>query len=218
MRRIKSISKMTGLAITAILLAVVLLAAIAVTIAMSSRAGNANSAQQQDKLTATTIMNQAQQFKTAFELAMSNGADITSITATWPPGSGTQPLIFSPASASFPTLTPPIAGSGLANHPSWSYAWIWHGDGHLVQIKNVGTGVGNYVLALAPITLGVCQQINQLLSGDASIPAITSSWYDWSDMEPTDASNDPAVDGKQEGCFADNGYDAYEYYKVTLVQ
>lgn len=211
--------RIAGLAISTILLAIVLLVAIAVSIAMASRAGNTSSAQQQDKLTATAIMEQAQQFKTAFELAMSNGVDVTTITATWPPGPGNQPLIFSPASVGIPTpLVPPIAASDYVDHTNMAYAWIWHGYDGLVKIMNVGTGAGNYVLAVHPITRGVCQQINQMLFGNPSIPSITSSTYDWADMLPTDASNDPAVDGKQEECFIDPTYQAYEYYKVIMVQ
>lgn len=200
--------KAPGLALTTILLAVVLIAAIAITIAMSARSGNASSSQQQNKLLATTIISQAQQIKTSMEVAMSNGLDLCTVTISW-----TAPVTtFNMGSYGTIAQVAPVKST---TNPG-SFGWLWHGSGALVKIMNVGTGAGNYVLEIDPLTQGVCQQINQALFGSTSI--LTSYANDWSNPQPVDASTESNLDSKQEGCFYSSVFSRYFYYKVVLVQ
>lgn len=204
----RNLKKARGLALTIILLAIVLIAAIAVTIAMSARSSNASSSQQQDKLLATTIMTEAQQVKTGMEIAMSNGLDLSTVTSSW-----TSPVTtFDMGSYGIISEAAPVKAS---TDPSW-FGWIWHGSGALAKIENVGTGAGNYVLEIDPLTLEVCQQINQALFGSTTI--LTTYADGWSNSQPVDASTETNLDSKQEGCFYSSVFSRYIYYKVVLVQ
>jgi hypothetical protein len=197
-----------GLAFTTILLAVVLIAAITVSIAMSARSGTASTSQQQDKLLATTLINQAQQIKTSMEIAMSNGLDLSTVTISW-----TAPVTTFDMGAYGPIAQ--VAPVNATTNPG-SFGWLWHGSGALAKIKNVGTGAGNYVLEIDPLTAGVCQQINQALFGSTAI--LTSYANGWSNPQPVDASTENNLDSKQEGCFYSSVFSRYFYYKVVLVQ
>lgn len=198
---------MAGLALTTILLAIVLLAAIAVTIAMSSRSGNASSATQQDKLVATTLLNEAQQLKTNVDFASSNGVDPNTITA-----SVTAPVTkFYPSSANIPEMVFPRGATvGITGN------WYWHGASSPIMINSIGSSAGSLLIEAVQLTQGVCQQINLGLFGSTNIPTVaTSGW----DITPVgDTSNDPALAGQLEGCFYYAPYPEFFYYKVIVIR
>jgi hypothetical protein len=201
-----------GLAISTILLAVVLLAAIAVMIAMSSRSGNASSSEQQDRLLASTLLHQAQTFRTGFDMMQANGVDIQAITFDTASGTGlwgtdgTIVYQYPPAAA----LTSTASDWGYKNSS---------GQGN-VQLMNIGTPAGpERVIQLNRITKGVCQQVNQLLYGATTIPKLTApsgTFANWdTDAASIDLSADPATDSRPEGCVEVEDQAVNVYYKTV---
>lgn len=196
--------KMQGLSVSVILLAVVLLAAISVAIAVASRSGNASSGEQQDKLLATTILNEAQQLKNNFDFAISNGVDPSTITAT-SPAPVTQ---FLPLSANIPELVFPTGATvGVTG------SWYWHGASSPIIDRNIGTNAGNLLIEVVKLKQSVCQQINLGLFGSTDIPIVATSAWDSGDI-----TNDPTLAGQMEGCFYYAPDPEYFYYKVIVIR
>lgn len=145
-----------GLAISTILLAVVLLAAIAVTIAMSSRSSNGNSSAQQAKLNAATLMNQGANIRIGFDRMAANGTDPTTITLDT---SGTAGL-FNPTIGGTVQQFPPSAAFTGGTAGSWYY-------GTNVALEGIGTASSDSVVFVTDITKPVCQSIMNQLYGVA---------------------------------------------------
>lgn len=212
--------KQLGLALSVILLAVVLLAAIAVTIALSERSAPGNSSQQSARMAATAVINTAQNIKMGFDRGMASGVDPASLTFDSAAGTG----IFNPNVGG--ALQQMLVGQ--ASIDITRLYWVYHGAGALVKLMNVGSGVGSYVLEYDPMTQAACSQINLILYNDTSIPtlssAATGAWWQMSSQnnygatgsQPVDASADPAVNGRPEGCVFLASSPKYLYYKSLL--
>lgn len=200
-----------GLAISTILLAVILLAAIAITIALSSRNGNATSSAQQDRLLASTMLHQAQTFRTGFDMMQANGVEIQTITFDTASGTG----LWGPNGTIVYQYPPAAALTSTAS--DWGYKNS-SGQGN-VQLMNIGTAAGSErVIQLNRITKGVCQQINQLLYGSTTIPKLTApsgTFANWdTDAAGMDLSADPATNGRPEGCVEVEDQTVNVYYKT----
>lgn len=206
--------KTRGLAISTILLAVVLLAAIAVTIAMSSRASNNNTSTQQAKLNASTLMNQASNMRIGYDRMQANGVDASTITLDTAANTG----LFNPVSGGTVQQFPPGAAY-VSGTPGG-----WYLD-QLVVLQGVGTGTAySYVLFTTYLTETVCQAINNLAYGasmttppprtttpEATAPRMeTNQGMNFVGGDYANATNHP------EGCFLDNISSSYVYYKPLV--
>lgn len=209
-----------GLALSAILLAVVLLTVIAITIALSERSLSGNSSQQSARLAAAAVINTAQNIKTGFDRGMANGMDAASLTFDNAAGTG----IFNPSVGG--ALAQMLVGQ--ASIDVTRLYWVYHGAGALIKLMNVGSGAGSYVLEYDPLTKAACGQINLMLYNDSAIPTLSSAavsaWWHNSGPNvygatatlPVDASSDPAVNGRPEGCVFLASSPKYLYYKSVL--
>lgn len=203
-------ARQLGLAISTILLAIVLVAAIAIVIAIGSRAGPAQSAQQQARLDATTLINQAQNLKTGFDKMVADGLDPAAITFDNAPGTG----LWNPSVGGTVAQLdlPPSGTTGLGAY----YKWLYHGSGAELKLMNVGSSAGNYAVMVHYLTNATCQQINYLLWGSTTIPR-ASSTQDTTSWAVVDYSTDPATNERPEQCMATEGGTNF-YYKVIYQQ
>lgn len=210
----RTYKKTQGLAISTILLAVVLLVAIAVTIAMSSRASNGNSSIQQAKLNASTLMNQASNMRIGYDRMQANGVDASIITLDTAANTG----LFNPISGGTVQQFPPGAAY-IGGTPGG-----WYLD-QMVVLQGVGTGTAySYVLFTTNLTEAVCQAINNLAYG-ASLttppPRTTTPEATAHNIETGAAMNFTGGDyagatNHPEGCFLDNISSSYVYYKPLV--
>lgn len=214
-----------GLAISTILLAVILLIAIAVTLAMSSRASNGNSSQQQAKLFATTLMNQANALKIGFDKMQANGIDFNNIRFNVNSNSGVYGL-FNPTYGGTEEQFPPI--NALFNPSAPGYTdWRYNNN---IMLKGVGTDNGiDAVVVMADISLTVCQAINNALHGislsstppQSDSPTATTTNFTIGDVGGTsgptiDMRNDSHIQNWTEGCMlTDDSGTHYLYFKTV---
>lgn len=106
---------------------------------------------------------------------------------------------------------PPTATTDLS-----AFYWVYHGSGALVNLMNVGTGAGNYLIELDPLTLATCQRINLMLFGSTAIPHLTHT-DNLGSASPVDLSTDNATDSRTETCIQSPS-GTYQYYKTIVEQ
>jgi hypothetical protein len=207
-----------GVAIATILLAVVLLVALSVAIAISTRAMNADGNKEQMKQVAMVILNQAQIYSDGFHEMEANGIPIDTITFDNAANTG---------------LWNPVVGGALHQVPlprigtvTPGFYWEYYGPSKAVQFPGIGTPAGaEYYLWTDYQKEEVCHQLNQILFNDPTIPTSTHTWQQW-EAGLFDDTDDPATNGRPEGCFASSNNDSpwtpgvpvYFYYKTILEQ
>lgn len=188
-----------GLALSVILLAVVLLAALGVAVAIGSRSGPTNISSQKAKILAATLLHQAQAYR---------DADLAMMQAKGMP-------YFNPdlTTSGFYSMTDPAQGYTEPQQPptdayvsAASATWILKKDtsngNATVTLMNVGTTAADYTIATVNLKIGVCQQLNQLLGGSTTIPVETvGTSTAWSTAATVmDLSGEAAVNGKTAQC------------------
>jgi hypothetical protein len=203
-------ARQLGLAVSTILLAILLVAAIAIVIANASRGGPAQSAQQQARLDATTLINQAQNLKTGFDKMVADGIGPAAFTFDNVPGTG----LWTP-SVGGTVAQRDLPPSGTTGRGAY-YKWIYHGPGAELKLMNVGSAAGNYAVMGHYLTNATCQQINYLLWGSTTIPR-TSSTQDTTAWAMVDYATDPATNERPEQCMATVGGPNF-YYTVVYQQ
>lgn len=209
-------TRIQGLAISTILLAVVLLAAIAVTIAMSSRSGQSNSTDQQNHLMATSLINQAQNLVQGMQNLAGTGIDINTITLDADPTHG----LYNPALGGTPQqIPPPNAQYGGA--ASW-HPWSLRNN---IALMNIGTTAPEIMVMLTDITYPVCVEINKILGiaeiAPGTVPYLTtpaatqSNLYDMS--YALDLAADAATQNLYQGCLTSSDQNLNFYFSVAEV-
>lgn len=207
----RTYKKTRGLAISTILLAVVLLAAIAVTIAMSSRSSNGNSSTQQAKLNAATLMNQAANMRIGFDRMAANGTDPTTITFDT---SGTAGLFNPTVGGTVQQFPPSAAYKTPPGTPQWYY-------NQNVKLEGIGTSNADYVVLVTNISGAVCNSIMNQLYGMATplqSAAATATIANLTSNAAVDFTSDSnhATQNRPEGCFGDVTGNFWVYYKAVV--
>lgn len=209
--------KIHGLAISTVLLAVVLLAAIAVTIAMSSRSGQSSSADQQNHMMATALINQAQNLVQGMQNLSDSGSDINTITLDDDPTHG----LYYPALGGAPQQTPPPNAQygGAASWHTWSLR-------NNISLMNSGTTAPEIMVMLTDITYPVCVEVNKILGiaevAPGTVPYLTtpdatqSNLYDMS--YALDLSADTATQNLYQGCLTSSDQKLNFYFSVAEVR
>ena len=177
---------------------------------------------------ASALLTSAGYIKTGFDSVIFNGAPASSITFNDASNTG----IFNPATggATPQPLDPSIFVSD-ASHKNWIYRAA------LIKLEDVG-GVddtdGDYTVIAVDIKLSICQQINNILYGDTTIPTFdttgteaqligtapgTLTTYFNTHTGAVDLSSDAQlINGKMNGCFSVPDGSAYVYIHTLLAQ
>ncbi|MGD9650520.1 MAG: hypothetical protein AB7U41_07025 [Dongiaceae bacterium] len=246
----KTCKSQSGFAIGTILLAVVLIAAIVSAIAIASRGTTNQSGREQSRINATTVIQQGINLKQGYDRLMANGIDRTNIVIGAPaatPGTtvgtnaagtvnctgATAPnvCLFDNPNGGTATQVPPqqAVELGAANNPNPLRYKRMAG----VTVPGIGSTVGNdIVIYLTDISRQVCQQINNVSSGNlipsnanppvpttllaagALTPANETAGFDLTGIETTANFN------TQEGCVriigaAEDETSTYMYFRVV---
>lgn len=174
----------TGIAISLILAAVALLAAMGALIAYSTRIGGQLSSHNADVADAMTLINQMSNIREGIKAMVARGVPLETISLDT--NNGTAPStgysinttgLYNPSLGGTEPQVPPQRANE-AYYPSY-YTWHLATDGAgnpMVKLKNVGTTAGaDLVVTLAGVRKGVCEQINKILNGTSAStwPTIT---------------------------------------------
>lgn len=225
---IKKLNQSHGLAVGAILLAIILLVALAAAIAIAVRSSHGQGGTASENYTnAISVMAQAQNFQQTIDQMLAQGIDISLINY----GSGNWLYNFAnPSNGGHNQYRPPNAVMYTPDN--------WHYRNINTYMEGAGTGAGaDYVLFLVDVRPGVCAQINQILYHNPAIPAPDPSvpntdLWSWfvTPFVTIDYTGDPAHStlNRPEGCiYAVNIGSAssphapspsYIFYKITYVQ
>lgn len=212
-KNIKAPNRIQGMAISTIILACFLLGAIAAAIAISTRSGMGTSDTNKNKVLALTILREATTLKDAHAVLRTQ-VGATSQFLTWDT-SGNGGGIFNPSNGTTEVQVPPSEAFVNPANAVWIYKDDSYGNGD-VTLMNIGTSSPEYVIALLGLQPGVCQQLNQFILGNTTIPAAAvGTDTDWSTATtPINLSNDAAVNSQPARCIQTTSGSNLFYFTV----
>ena len=203
LQRISNMQKQGGF-VGVVFMVIALIAVAMVAFAYMSRSNTSGVSSQSAKANASTILKQAADFRTGYDRLMISGTatastitfDTTTNTGLFDPAQGYATLVSAPAAA-------------LTAQTPYTYT-------KLDTLLGVGTVAADNVLTLGNVTIGVCQQINASLWGDAATatpPAVTATLAQLTSAPAAVADGTGGKSGRNEGCVGTTD-SAYVYYKA----
>jgi Flp pilus assembly protein TadG len=210
--------------LTMILLAVALIAVIGGVIA-ASRSNASSTSDQSTKLLASSVIDEANNISTGVSIMLSKGTSMTQITDS-STDDGTASLfgVYNPTVGGSTTQTPATGST-----TNTTTKWVMKIDSTkstdatrpVLTASGVGTAAADYTVALANISLGVCQQINVITHGllaSATPDAVTTG----ATADFTTAANAIVTDpvkhaGWNNGCVKTTD-GQYAYFEVVKPQ
>lgn len=206
-----------GNALFLILIAVILFAALSYAITQSNRSGG-DAARETTLVTSTTLIQYAQSVQTAVMRMTLRGVtpDELDFVAPNDPTFNNAPVttkVFHPngGGAAWQNIDPNTVELDANNVPVGMGVWTFEAlyGGGAVAVKNIGTTADDIVMALDHIRKGVCEAINEKLTGSKTIPIGNYSSGLYAPIEGT------GIDGHASLCI-DGAVDGYVFYHVLL--
>lgn len=162
-----------GNALFLILIAVVLFAALSYAITQSNRSSG-NAANETNMISSSTITQYPSAIRTGITRMMLRGAGVSDLLFN-PPASYSGTVaneVFHPSGGGvvYQNVDP---NSVVAVIPTGTHAtqnWYFHKN---VVVPQIGTSTADVVAVLVDVRTGICQQINQQITGSTTIPVLT---------------------------------------------
>lgn len=198
-----------------VFLAIALIGIVIAAIAAMSRSSSSGTADQAAKTNAAIVIKQASDFKSGVDRMIVNGVSPSSITFDSTVGTG----LFDPtAGAQYAVKHSPPAA--IFTTPPTTPTYYYNAQ---VNLPGIGSAAADYVVAVGPLTLTACQQINRILYNDpltatpatsgASVTAWTTTPAAVDDSALTTATN---YNARPEGCVGTSTAGSYVYYKAVV--
>jgi hypothetical protein len=161
-----------GNALFLILIAVILFAALSYAITQSNRSG-ANPSRETNLIASTTVTQYPSAIRTAITRMLLRGAAISDLDFMLPDDANfsTAPVtykVFHPngGGAVYQNVDPNTVTLDASNDPEGDWAFLTD-----KVVTNIGTSTGDVVAVLTNVRTGICQRINEQITGDTTIPA-----------------------------------------------
>ena len=150
-----------GIAIGPILFIIAILAILAAAIAAGSGSFTGGTATESDKTKSSALIQIGENLKIGMDRITMEGGLVPTVVDTAVGNTALSNALFSPIGGG---IAPPSVG--MANNPRYDH---WYFPKGLVQGFGTG-GSNNDVLAVLPVSAGVCQEINNRVLGTATLP------------------------------------------------
>ncbi len=155
------LSSNAGIAIGPILFIIAILAILAAAIAAGSGSFTGGTATESDKTKSSALVQIGENLKIGMDRITMEGGLIPTAVDTATGNTALSNALFSPIGGG---IAPPSVG--MANNPKYDKWYFPQG-----LVKGFGTGgSNNNVLAVLPVSAGVCQEINNRVLGAATLP------------------------------------------------
>lgn len=164
--------KEKGNALFLILIAVILFAALSYAITQSNRSGG-NPSRETNLIASTTVTQYPSAIRTAITRMLLRGSSIADLDFMLPSDAAfnTAPVtdkVFHPngGGAVFQNVDPNTVTLDASNDPEGDWTFLKN-----KVVTNIGTSTGDVVAVLTNVREGICQRINEQITGDIAIPA-----------------------------------------------
>lgn len=205
-----------GNALFLILIAVILFAALSYAITQSNRSG-ANPSRETNLIASTTVTQYPSAIRTAITRMLLRGVSLSQLDFD-PPSSGTfntaptNVKVFHPngGGAVFQNVDPNTVELDGSNVPLGDWNFI-----NASAVTNVGTAADDVIAVLTHVRQGICERINEQITGSTTIPdsGLTSATILTGDITGT------GIDGQPFLCVQTGGTPTeYAYYHVLAEQ
>lgn len=202
----------SGNALFLILIAVILFAALSYAVTQSNRSGG-NASRESNLITSTTVTQYPSAIRTAITRMLLRGVSVSEFDFTPPYDTNFEvaPVhakIFHPngGGAVYQNVDPNTVELDPNNGQPIG---MWYFDNPLA-VANIGTNAADMIAVLTHVRKGICEQINQQLTGSTAIPDTgQGSLFDGMDVTGT------GIDGQPFLCVYTTN-DGYSYYHVLL--
>jgi hypothetical protein len=207
------LSNERGIAIGPILFVVAILGILAAAISAGSGSFTMGSSAENNRTKASAMIEIGQNIKIGMErIVGEQGVDVLNVDIN-PANTSLSNQLYAPIGGGI--ASPSVTMAGNAQSDRWYYPQGF--------IPGLGTGTGSYYdkLAILNVSLGVCQEINNKIFGNNTIPTLnmanTALAVNAGNFAVTAWNNTTAYAGKPQGCVKTND-NIYYFYQVIGIQ
>ena len=196
-----------GIAIGPILFIIAVLGILAAAIAAGSGSFTTSTTGESNRTKAAALIDMGQNLRIGFDRILSNGTDFAAVVIN-PASTTLATHLFSPIGGGI--AAPSVTMSATPASDDWNYP--------LIVIPGIGTTAGQRV-AVLPVTLGVCDEINvrtnALATGTATTEHAALGDFTLGTKIDNTATWPASLQGKPSGCVQnDHRASAYFFYQV----